>query len=521
MEVVMANKVIAMVDLKLLLIYKFKGFSNREISGKVGISKTTVSKYYAKFIKKGFTEDDLSKLSDLQIFNILQKGEDSKKIRYLILSGYFKYFQKELTRPGVTKQLLWLEYREKHPDGYSISQFCFHYYEWQKIKDASMHFDHKAGDELFIDYTGSKMEIFDKQTGESREVETFVGIMGCSKKIYCEFVDSQNSFDLFKCLNNTLRYMGGVPQLLVSDNLKASVTTADKYEPDLAKNMKEFCFHYKTVCDPARPLKPKDKPLVEAAVKHIYQSIYAPLRNEKFFSIEELNRRSREFLEKLNNRKLTGLEKSRNEIFDELEKELLLPLVPLNYEVKRFGCSKVSKTYHIHISLDRCYYSVPYVYIGKQINYVITAGYVEFFHYHKRISLHRRQRAHKNIFPSYITIKDHMPANHRYVSSWSREKFVKEGEKVGPNTALYIEKIYDEKGHPHPAHKACMGILKLGKKGQFGKERLESSCIRALKFKSYSLKTIKSILNKNLDKFEISTQSTTIPVHKNIRGDYK
>ncbi|MFW6225045.1 MAG: IS21 family transposase [Bacteroidota bacterium] len=315
----MANNKITMRKVRELLRLKFEqNFSNRQAAKAVGIGKTAASEYITGFIKSGLALEQVLSLSDSNFLAALNIHHRQDNQRYKELFKLFPYIEKELKRTGVTLRILWQEYREGHPNGYGYSQYCHHFYQWRKAQKVSMHIDHKAGDKLYVDFAGKKLSVIDPKTGEITEHEVFVAVLGCSQLAYIEAVPSQQKSD-WTCVNeNVLRFLGGVTRVIVPDCLKSAVNKSDKYEPEINETYQDFARHFNTVILPARALHHKDKALAENFVRNVYQSIYAPLRNQVFYSLEELNESLWEYLEKFNKRLFQGRETSRRKLFDEL-----------------------------------------------------------------------------------------------------------------------------------------------------------------------------------------------------------
>ena len=410
--------------------------------------------------------------------------------------------------------MLWLEYKQKHPDGLGYSRFCHYYREYKRQSQPVMRFDHKAGDKMFVDFTGKKLHIVAKTTGALKELEVFVSILGASQLTYVEAVESQKKQDFIACTENALLYYEGVPQCIVTDNLKAAVHKSNKYEPSLNETFADFARHYDTTILPTRAYKPKDKALVEGAVRIVYSRIYATLRDQTFYSVEEINAAIKEQLEIHNATPFRSRPHSRRDLFEELERPVLEPLPVARYELKHYGYATVIKNCHIFLNKDKHYYSVLHYFIGKKVKIIYSPTMVEIYYKHERIASHQRQYEPYR----YTTIKEHLPANHRFITEWSAEFFIDKASAIGIDCKAYIIKVLDLKQHPEQSYKSCMGILNLAKKA--GDQRLDKTCKRALEFEAYSYHTIKNILTNGWDKLadEDNSEATIIPIHSNIRG---
>jgi len=487
--------------------------SIRKIAEALEISKTSVGEYLAEFKRSGLSYQDIKKMEDTEVLDLFENNNKQANPMYEVLSREFPNYEKELSRVGVTLYLLWEEYKERYPEGFSYSRFCHHYRMWETKLKAGMHIEHKAGDLIYADFTGKKMHYVDRGSGEIRDAEIFITILGASQLIYAEAVKSQQLEDWIWANENAWRYYGGATRGICPDNLKSAVTKACNYEPLLNETYHDLARHYHTVILPARPYKPKDKPLVENAVRLVYQRVFAPLRNQRFFSLQELNEAIWEELEKLNNTPFQRREASRRELFNEIEKHELQPLPVERYEIKHYQVSKVEFHHHMYLKEDKHYYSVPYQYTGKKVKTIYTSRMVEIFLNHVRVALHQRDRKKYG----YTTEKSHMPASHQFVKGWSTDRFTKWAASMGGSVETFIELLLESKEHPQQAFKACLGVLKLGKK--YKAEDLEKVCKKAIEYNSISFRFIDNSLKNNVHKMEEENPiNLKLPFHKNIRG---
>lgn len=486
--------------------------SERAISRALNVSRPVVKDYLSKLTKAGLDYSQAKQFSDDELTKLIRGNHGSLSTRYEVLRQKFDHFAKELKRPGVTLERLWQEYRTEYPDGYSYSQFCYHFQLWRSTSELTMHIDHKAGDKMFADFTGKKLQIVDKHTGEIRDAEVFVALMGASHYTYVEATTSQKKADWIEANQNAFAYFGGVPKAVVPDCLKSAVKTPDNYEPDINPEYADFARHYQTAIVPARPNRPRDKAVVEGAVRIVYAWIFAALRDRIFYNLEQLNQAIREQLEVYNARPMQKLKLSRKQLFEDIDKTALGPLPPQRYRLKRFKRLKAQFNYHIYLSEDKHYYSVPYRYRAKQLLVIYTDSEVEIFHKNRRIAFHKR-----NCTPNgYSTIKEHMPSHHQAMSDWNPQRLINWASNLGQHVELVISHILKHRQHPEQAYKVCLGILNLTKK--FDKERLNKACKRATEFQHYSYKGIKNILENKTEDHQIDFFEP-LPEHQNIRGN--
>lgn len=495
---------------------KNNGFSNIRISKSLGKSRTTVVKYLNAFEESGFDLKELLSLCDNDLFELFEPNDTltPNDTAHTNLYAFFPYVEKELKRTGVTRYILWEEYKQKHPEGIMYSRFCYHYSKWNQKSDGYMPTVYKAGDKLFIDYAGKKLHIIDRETGEIIPVEVFVGTLGASQYTYVEASFSQKIPDFINSTQNCLHFFGGVPACIVPDNLKSAVTKSNKYEPFINEQFAGFASHYDTAIMPARPVKPKDKSLVEGAVNITYTRIYAALRNEEFYSLNALNAAIKKLLVSYNNAPFQKKKLSRSELFLEIEKQELKPLPIERYELREYKTATVQKNCHIYYSGDKNYYSAPHALIGKKVKVILTQNTVEIYHARARVALHLRSRKPY----AYTTLKGHMPVSHTYNTNWSPEYFINWAHGIGPSAKECIEKILQRKQYPEQNYKSCVGILTLATKTS--KERLNNACTRALVYDAVGYNQIKNILEKGLDKqITLLDYIEVTPIkHENIRG---
>jgi transposase len=512
----MANNPITMSKIRHILRLHSQGRNKLLIATYTGVSRNTLKKYLKEFENSGLSFKELDALGDKDLEELLMKPHDRPLPPKLqALFSLFPAMDKELKRKGMTRLLLWEAYRGQHPDGYGLSQFKNHFAQWKAQVSPSMHIEHKAGDKLYVDFAGEKLSIIDRQTGEIQPVEVFVAILGASQLTYVEAVMTQQKEDFIGACEGALLYYGGVPAAIVPDNLKSAVTKSSKYEPVLNETFADFAEHYSTTVLPARAYRPQDKALVEGAVKIIYTRIYAKLRANQYFTLDELNKAILTALEEHNSTLLRGRNYSRREQFEEVERNTLAPLPPLRYELKKQLFATVMKNGHVSLGADKHYYSVPYRFIGKKVKVMYSRGTVEVFYHYERIAVHRRTKSPYN----YTTDKDHMASTHRFVSDWTPERFLEWAAGIHEDVRLYILKVLDRKQHPEQAYKSCIGILSFAKK--VGNDRLVKACQRGLGCGIYNYKTIQAILDRKMDQYDEpdDTKQLEMPLHENIRGE--
>ena len=506
----MAGKTKPMSIVKQILLQLHQGQSQKRIVRDVGVSKNTVRRYIQLAQGSGHTLEDLLKMEDPVLEDILNRQVKVCRDHLVDLEDTFPGMKKEMTVKGVNRFVLWGEYRQRYPEGYSYSQFCYHYQQWLKVQNVSMVIPHEPGDKIYIDFAGHKLKYQDLKSGKEVEVEFFVGVLGYSQLGFAYAVESQCSEDfLFGC-SRMLAYYGGSTRAIVCDNLKSGVTKTDRYEPDIAQAFSDFCTHYNLAVIPARPRKPKDKPLVEGLVRILYSRIYAPLRNRTFYSINEINTAVEELLEKHNNTPFTQRPESRRELFEMQERHLLQPLPDSIFELKRYRKATVQNISHILLGEDKHYYSVPMRYIGRKVTVIYTAHDVNIFFEGQCVAYHKRDRR----AGKYTTIPDHVPSNHKYLLGLNPEEFIKWGTSLCDEAGQYVKNLIASKKHPEQAYKSCQGLQSLARK--LGKDKFIAACRLGLELKVYNYMFIKNVMLNQQN--QVIQNITSLPFHENIRG---
>jgi transposase len=512
----MSNNLIIMSKARSILKMYTEGVSKQSISVRTGATRNTVKKYIRQFVAMGKTLEEIDKLSDTQLEAMFSspRQEAMPDQRKADLLAFFPGMEKALKRKGETREKQWAQYILKHPDGYRKTQFSEHYNLWSKKVNSSMHQEHKSGDKMFVDYTGDKLFFVDQLTGEVVPVEVFVAILGSSQLTYVEASMTQRKEDFICSCENALYYYGGMPQAIVTDNLKSAVIKSDRYEPTLNEMFRDFVDHYHMTALPAGPYKPRHKALVEGAVKILYRTFFYTIRQSTYYSLADLNAAIREALEDYNNKLLSSRPYSRRQLFEEIEKADLQPLPPYRYQAKRKKVVTVMKNNHVCLAEDKHYYSVPYRYIGKKVTILYSQELVEVYHRYECIARHIRSLK----LYGYTTDDDHLASRHQFKSDWTSEKFIQRASFIGNDTRDYIAHVLEIRQHPEQAYKTCQGILSFV--NRVGSERLNKACRRALYYGDFSYNAIRIILEKRLDQepFDAEDDNKKMPGHRNVRG---
>lgn len=509
-----------MFTIRQILRLYASGKGTKYISQSTGVARNTVKKYLYRYVLSEKTIEQIEAMSDAQMSGLfLIKGRmEVVNKRLSDIEPLLPLYAAMLKKRGVTKGMVHAKYLLEYPDGYRSSSFLEKINQYMQVGKPSMKMTHKAGDKLFVDFTGQKLQLVDALTGEINEIEVFVAILGCSQLTFVMAVHSQCKEDFILGCERALHFFGGVPQAIVPDNLKSAVTKASKYEAQLNDNFAAFAEHYHTFGFPTRTYKPKDKALVEGAVKIIYKTIFSKIDQNVYHTLEQINHDILIHLEIHNNAKLTGENYSRRQQFAELEAQTLQPLNPYLFELMTTQLSTVNKYGHVLLSVDKRYYSVPFKLIGKRLKIKYTSTKIEVYDQDEVVAVHDRFFG-KGL--KYITIQDHLATQHKYLAEWNPQKFMATASSIGEAVAQYIAKILAREMYPEQSYKSCSGVLSFAKR--VGNARLINACKRADGFGIYNYGIIDQILRSKADAipFEDEIPNSVMPLHENIRGqDY-
>lgn len=511
---------LSMRKIREVLRLKSCGRSQREIASSVSTAIGTVNGYLQRAAEAGLTWEQAQSMTDGEVEGALYRdgGRNVAAIRAPI---DYSHVHAELHRTGVTLQLLWAEYQESvgaRGDGskpYQYSQFCELYGAWRVRLKPSMRRVHRVGERAFVDYSGKKPRIVDEATGEVREMELFVMVLGASNYTYAEATRTQSLPDFVGATIRGFEHFGAVPEVIVPDQLRSAVKGPDRYEPDINATYLEMAQHYGVTVIPARPRRPKDKAKVEGGVLIVQRYILARLRHRTFFSLNDLNQAIWELLDELNDKPFQKLEGSRASAFEKLDLPAMRPLPAVRYELAERRNARVNIDYHIEH--DKRLYSVPHQLVHERVEVRATATVVEAFHNGERVAHHARSYGPRG---SAVTDQGHRPLHHRELK-WTRERLIGWGAKYGSSVAVVIGQTVDRYVNPEQGYRACLGILRAAER--YGATRMNAACERALRVGIAGgprRKYIEAILKRGLDKQTPSVpEARSAPLeHENVRG---
>jgi transposase len=493
-----------------ILRFAASGLSARQIAVSVGIARSTVAECLRRAEAAQIAWPLPDELDDSALERRLYPpSAPSPAVRPVI---DFATVQRELRRRDMTLFLLWQEYKERHPEGYQYSRFCDLYRAWMGKVDVVMRQEHRAGEKLFVDYAGQTVPVVDRRTGELRQVQVFVAVMGASNYCFAEATWTQALPDWLGSHVRALAFLGGCPAIIVPDNLRSGVSRACRYEPDLNPSYQQWADHYGVAVIPARVRKPRDKGKVENGVLLVERWILARLRHQTFFSLEQVNHEIAHLLVALNDRPFRKLPGCRASQFADIDRPALRPLPAQRYEYAEWAKARVNVDYHV--AFDEHYYSVPYALVGQQIELRVTAATVECLHRGQRVASHLRS----SLRHRHTTVKEHMPSHHRHQAEWTPERLIHWAHGLGASIEAIVTAILHSRRHPEQGFRAALGVLAL--KNSYGVERLRAACDRAIRMNAVSYRSIATILKNGLDRQATHTQTElALPEqHDNLRG---
>jgi len=510
----MAGKTKRMSTIKQLLRLHLQGVSNRKIGEQIGLYKGTVNRYIQKLQVIGRPVEELLDMEEPVLEGLFTAGSPAYlQDRFEDFKPLIPYLEKELGRKHVTRRLLWEEYRAEHPDGYGYSQFCHHLNQLSVARKGSAVFRHDPAHRLQVDFVGDTPGYIDRHSGEVIKVQVLVAVLPYSNYTFAMAVPTQHTDDFMYALGKCLEHLGGVPQVLVPDNLKAAVIRADKYEPVLNKVMEDFAEHYGLVVIPARPRKPRDKPHAENSVRLIYRRVFAKLRNRVFFSLSELNAAIMEKVREHNQTRMQREPVSRQERFLADEKHLLRALPEKHFEKRYYAELTVNTNNCVLLGRDKRHYSVPFAYIGKKAQVIYTRTLVSIYCEGEKIAVHPREMG-----AGYTTRQEHFASNNGHQMRRSPDYYIGLAAQRSAGLARLIRRIFDTESIPELAFRTCDGLLQLQRKTP--PDIFEEACGIAYDHDLLGYKRLSGIIRQcALARAQQNSEQTVLlPRHENIRG---
>lgn len=486
------------------------GKSQRSISKSLGISRKSVSEYLLRSANSKIKWPLDESLNDYELENMLFPAVYFG-VTLKPQPNWEEVFN-DMKKKGSTLEALHGEYLDIYEDGMSYSNFCAGFRKFKKTLNKSMKQVHKAGEKVFVDFSGPTMFYTDEVTGQKVDVQIFVGVLGASYYMYAKAVRSQKIKDWLDAHASMFEVFGGVPEMIICDNLKSAVTKASKTDPEIHPSYLEFAAHYNTMVFPAAPYSPQEKAKAEGGVLIFQRWVMFKLRKQKFNSLYELNVAITNLIEVANNRKFQKLTGTRKSKFLELDKPALKPLNQERYVYKKFLKKRVGLDYHIEI--EKHFYSVPHPLVTKEVEVVLSTNIVEIIYAGKVIASHTR---------SYVegktTLAEHMLPTHRYYLNWNMDEQLDWAQSIGVFTHQFLQRLLTSAINHDTSYRISNSVKKLAQ--EYGDARLEAGCKRAVHIGATTSTSLRNILRNKLDTLAYLEESLTSQAdfeHQNIRG---
>jgi transposase len=505
-----AKRELTMRQLRHMLRLAHEGVSAREMGRRLGVARSTIQDNLKRAAAAGLSWPLPEDLTDDALEQRLFTHAGVKTGARRRVEPDWAELARELKRPGVNMMILWEEYRRAHPEGYGYSRFCDLFRGFERRLTPVMRQHHVAGDKVFVDYSGKRIGIVDPATGEIREAEIFVAVLGASNLTYAEATWTQKLPDWTGAHVRMFRFFNGAPRLLVPDNLKSGVHKASFYDPEINRTYGALASHYGVGVLPARPRKPRDKAKVEGGVRFAQSYILGRLRHLTFFSLAECNAAIAQAVEVMNSRPMRKLGVSRRELFEKIERDALYPLPETDWEFAEWKRARVSIDYHIEI--EGFFYSVPHALIRAEVDVRATARIIEIFYRGQRVSLHERRAMGRR----HGTDPEHMPSSHRRYAAWTPDRFRRWAAQIGQDTEGLIVAVLASRRHPEQAFRTCLGILKLYR--GVDAALAEAVSARALEIGALNCKSVAALLTRKPAAAAKDNAPATLFEHANLRG---
>ena len=489
---------------ELLTLHFEQGLSQRLIARSLGVVRSTVERVLARFASAGLTWPPDPALTDAELERRMYDGPAHRSAAKGGARPNYVEVAKELARKGVTRRLLWSEYRDQHSEGIGYSVFCDELAAFLTDRDLSYRHDHVPGEKAYFDYAGMTLRYLDGVT--VRFAQIFTAALGYSNAIFAYATSDQTAASWLEGQYRAFVAFGGVPRVGVPDNPKALIAKADRFEPRLTSGYADFARHYGITIIPARVRKPKDKAVVEGAVKIVEMRILATARDRVFPSLDTLNDWLADALIALNAAPFQKRVGSRQSLLSE-EQLQLSPLPTTRFELPSYLIRKVARDYHVDV--HRQYYSVPYQHVGQTVEVRVTGAHIEVLQRESRIALHRRRAPSQR----FVTDPAHMPSHHR---AFRDPKILQRAAAIGPATVALIDALFAKRRHPEQAIRSAQGVL--GLRRDYPTAALEAACARALALQAIGYDHVRRLLM-------VAVVQTPLPLatfmHEHVRGgDY-
>ena len=513
----MSNKKITMMKLKRIIQMLSDGKSQNEICRETSSSKKTVSWYKKLADGTKLNYQELLLMEDSELEKLLQAPKAPAKVdpRKEEIDGMMPRIMHRLGQRYSNILLVYTDlYKKECPGGYGYTQFKKHVKDYCEAHNYSFHNVYIPGEEWQIDFAGDALCLTDAKTGEITKVVVLVCVMPYSELPFLMAIPNATTEWFFLGLNKGLEYMGALPSIAKSDNMKQWVSKSDRYSPQLSDACMEWANHYGIGCTACRVRKPRDKGPVESAVNQLYKYIYARIQDEVFHTLDELNNRLWELLDEYNSLPYKG--RTRMEIFNDEEKPEMAPLPQKMHRFRYRKEVKLGPTYHVCVGSERHFYSVPYTYVSQIVTVMWDTQYVEVYSGTTLICSHDR----KYDVCGYSTKSEHMPEAHKAYERtrmMNAASIISRASFIGPSVKWVTETMLTKAQFPQQAYGKCQAVMSLVK--TYGRDRVENACHMMMTETSIaSLRVLTNILKNNRDLAMKDSSPSSALYNDNVRG---
>lgn len=393
--------------------------------------------------------------------------------------------------------LIWEEYASQLTSYSNFTRYVQKRFPQLKIKEYT-HRYFNPGERVEVDWAGDVVEWIEPRSGKINKSYIFVGSLGYSQLIFAKAFSSMREIDFLTAHESMFSFYGGVPEVICPDNTKTAVIKSNKYDPDLNEEYNRFTKHYGVTVAPARVYSPKDKALVEGAVKLVQRYFRWKSRQVTFTSVSEVNKVLKTILETINNKVHTRFKISRQEMFDLEERQKLKPLPEVKYELCESKFCKVHPDGTVCVNLR--YYSVPYLLVGESVFVKIFANIVEIYHRLEKIAVHPRLFGNKG---QKSILSEHIPEAALAYKNTTVQYVIQQSLFIDPVLKDFIEAILKES--PNGNLRKAQGFVREARviKGKVSSDIFRMILIKSLsdlqRFNQIRVEKFKNYLNQNLE----------------------
>jgi transposase len=382
---------------------------------------------------------------------------------------------------GLTAQRIYQDLTTEHgfTAGYqSVKRFCGKLRSKSELPCRRIEVD--PGAEAQVDFgRGGMVKLAD---GRRRRPHVLRVVLGFSRRGYSESIWRETTDGFLGTLEDSFHHFGGVPRVVVIDNLKAAVTKADWFDPDLNPKIEAFARHYGCAILPTKPRTPRHKGKVERGIGYVKGNA---LSERTFGSLAEMNDFLVEWEKTVADVRVHGTTKRKPiEIFEELERAALLPLPPDRFPSFRESERTVHRDGHVEV--EKAYYSVPPEYVRRKVWVRWDSHLVRVLNDRlEEIAVHVRRDPGR-----FSTDPGHIPSKKVSLVERGAEHLLKRAALIGPDAQRWAETVVKSRGPQ--GMRVVMGLLSLARK--LTCSQIDRACGLAVGHGAYRLKNVKALV---------------------------